>query len=733
MQTDVRVICGRHITEILFIAVLSTLLLAVWAQPATATTFIPASSKDTSMTPVKVAIGDVSSDGLDDVVTANFNGNNISVFLQETSGTLTDAINYTLYPTTKSPIPFPGVIWGTTHPTSLAIGDLSGDGANDVVVTDEWNWSVFYFEQTSSPTPPLDTTPDLWQPTDVFEPLGLSQPPGDDPDELFTNEELKHPNAAAYRFHFTNLNLNQAGDSLKFTTGLGWTTLELTPTVSAVDTLTPVLYTDRFDPEGKMNVDFKISTDMTTTTSTWNIDWYEVWYDYTETHPFSLPYGIAIGDANHNRPGNEFVTTNPFLKTFTRFAVDATGNIYKDWWPDEGLAINTESREIALGDLNYDFTDDVLMGDWNANRTAIWRQGSTGMYWLNTRIDVPTGANPYGVAIGDLNQDGRNDVAATSWSDDQLSFAFQNPLAYHEPAVNLSTGNQPMGMDVADVTADGRNDIVVANSMSNNIGVFTQSADGTFTTQATYDSGEYPMDVASGDIDGDGGVEIVSADSNDDQITVFQPSPAVSWVTPASGAYTRGTIHPLVSAPGGTGIAQVQFLLDSLPRYTDFAAPYTFDLDTTLETGGTHVLRAIASDGYGHTYTSDRSFKIDNTRPSISYISGTPNPFYPIKRDRYKDNFYMRFKLSEAAGITVRIYYNGRLVRTLTKNGAAGWHRMVWDGKRSNGRRAVGTYKYRIYATDLAGNSRYSTLRTVKIKYYVLVLVAPNRVVLVPH
>lgn len=752
MQTDSRSIDGRHLVTITLVALLSTLLLAVWARPAAATTFTATVHKETSDTPQALAVGDVNDDGRDDVVVGNFNSNSISVFLQETSGTLTDAINYQLFPATNAPITRPGMPWWTTHPTGVAIGDVDGDGQNEVVVTDEWNWAVFYFDQTNpgSMTDPLADVPSMWQNQDLIIPEPpLQQPvaPGDDPTKVFATQDLTNPYAMAYRLHFENLDLNQAGDRIQITRSDGVSLWTATTPTSTSNYWTPPLYTYPWDTEGKITITFSMSKDATETTSAWKIDKYSVPYDYRETHPWSLPYGVAIGDVFWHLPGNEIVVANPLTDSFRTLKVDGSNEITQGVRSEQRMddpGLDVGPYQLAIGDLNNDHADDLALAVWKwwePGVAAIYRQGSTNFLVREKFDEFGVGLHPWGIAIGDLNSDGRNDVVATAYDDDSIAFALQNTAGYlglpdKEPSGTRPTGHQPMGVTVADVTADGKDDIVVANSASNTIGVFTQSgaSETTIGPQAQYPSGQYPYAVDTGDLDGDGGTEIVSSDANDNQITVYDPVPTVTWSSPSSGAYVRGMIHPRVTAPAGTGISQVQFFLDSVPFPPVVGTPYEFDLDTKLFDDGTHVLQAVSDDGAGHTFaTPNRSFKIDNHAPVITYLTGTPEPFYPIRRDGYKDNFYIKFKLNEPASVSVPISLNGVRVRTLTASGRAGWNTVVWDGRKNDGKRTVGTYYYRVSATDYAGNGASTSLRPVRIKYYLLVKVAPNRVVLVPH
>jgi len=78
--------------------------------------------------PISVAVGDFNGDGIQDLVTANFNSNNITVLLGNGSGGFTAA--------TGSPFAV------GSHPYSVAAGDFNGDGIEDVGVANESDGTV---------------------------------------------------------------------------------------------------------------------------------------------------------------------------------------------------------------------------------------------------------------------------------------------------------------------------------------------------------------------------------------------------------------------------------------------------------------------------------------------------------------------------------------------------------------------------------------------------------------
>src|SRR5205814_1305726 len=82
--------------------------------------------------------------------------------------------------------------------------------------------------------------------------------------------------------------------------------------------------------------------------------------------------------------------------------------------------------------------------------------------------------------------------------------------------------------------------------------------------------------------------------------------PAVAVTAPSSGATVAGTISVNVTASDtGSGVASVQLVVDGTSvGQPDLSNPYTFSLDTTSLTDGSHTIGATAIDGVGNVGTA---------------------------------------------------------------------------------------------------------------------------------
>jgi hypothetical protein len=214
-------------------------------------------------------------------------------------------------------------------------------------------------------------------------------------------------------------------------------------------------------------------------------------------------------------------------------------------------------------------------------------------------------------------------------------------------------------------------------------------------------------------------------------------TPSVTIKKPA--ANERVTAKPGFSVVTNdlAGVARVKYYVDDVLVGTVTSSPFSLKPDLSGFANGTHELKVVVEDRLAgivgtrikHDATATRSFVLDKTAPTISSVSGAPSPFYPRKRDGYKDWFKVKFTTSEAGTAKLVVKNsNGTTVRTLTKAVGAGAKSISWSGYQSDKVVRSGSFTCKLYVTDAAGNTRTVSARRVSIKFYEVVRVSSSSV-----
>ncbi len=85
---------------------------------------------------------------------------------------------------------------------------------------------------------------------------------------------------------------------------------------------------------------------------------------------------------------------------------------------------------------------------------------------FGAKTDFATGTVPISVAIGDLNGDGKPDLAVANSNSSTVSVLLGNGAGGFGAKTDFATGTNPHSVAIGDVNGDGKPDLAVANSDS---------------------------------------------------------------------------------------------------------------------------------------------------------------------------------------------------------------------------------------------------------------------------
>jgi hypothetical protein len=176
-------------------------------------------------------------------------------------------------------------------------------------------------------------------------------------------------------------------------------------------------------------------------------------------------------------------------------------------YPYQTFPIGSAASVVAIGDLNGDGRLDVAVatgsnGDAVNDRSVfVFLQTSQGT--LSPPVRYSTGVDARGIAIGDLNGDGRADLAVCG--DAGVVVLRQQPDGTLGAPAFIATGQDADGVAIGDLNGDGRADLAVSHSGEAQISVMYQTATGDLAPPRRYRVPGAGFDqIAIGDVTGDG-------------------------------------------------------------------------------------------------------------------------------------------------------------------------------------------------------------------------------------
>src|SRR3954447_5118259 len=245
------------------------------------------------------------------------------------------------------------------------------------------------------------------------------------------------------------------------------------------------------------------------------------------------PKSVAVGDFNNDgKP--DFVADNFIGGSVSVFLGDGAGGFIEA--NNSPVAMAGGPIYVATGDFNADGLADLATANISPAGIGILVGTGNGGFAPAPASPIPDGTNtfPQGLAVGDLNGDGRPDIAVANHMSSTVSVllgsgssgtvGFLQAVGSPFPTANGPTaGNGPANIAIGDVNGDGKPDLATANDSSNNSSVFLGNGLGRFAHIAgsPFSAGSGSLGVATGDLNGDGRADVAVANRTTNNLTVL--------------------------------------------------------------------------------------------------------------------------------------------------------------------------------------------------------------------
>jgi hypothetical protein len=139
-------------------------------------------------------------------------------------------------------------------------------------------------------------------------------------------------------------------------------------------------------------------------------------------------------------------------------------------------------------------------------------------------VIYPVSDKPYVMLAGDINKDGKMDLAVVrEYGDSVTVFLGRGDGGLDRVPTDFPVGAYPTGAVLVDMNHDGKLDVVTANYHGNSVSVLIGVGDGTFLDQHEYPTlaGAETSNLAVGDLDGDGNIDVIATNPQKDSFSQF--------------------------------------------------------------------------------------------------------------------------------------------------------------------------------------------------------------------
>jgi hypothetical protein len=216
-------------------------------------------------------------------------------------------------------------------------------------------------------------------------------------------------------------------------------------------------------------------------------------------------------------------------------------------------SLSTNPYDVTIRDIDGDGKADLVVSNNGSSFLSVHRNtGSLGTISFATPIDFQAYTNPVSVSVGDLDGDGKPDVAvANFFSLDGAISVFRNTSTpgtiSFATKLDLTPGSQPRSVVIGDIDGDGKSDLAVANGNSNTMSIFRNTSTvGTlsFASKVDVTTGTAPFSVSLGDIDGDSKVDLAVANFTSGTVSVFKNNSTPGTISIATKVDFTATTQP---------------------------------------------------------------------------------------------------------------------------------------------------------------------------------------------
>lgn len=261
----------------------------------------------------------------------------------------------------------------------------------------------------------------------------------------------------------------------------------------------------------------------------------------------SYPTMFVAADVN-NDSVTDLITTDTVMHTVSVFLGNkspstqlADGTFaYSNSYPTGPSATSLLPYGIVVGDFNEDGNQDLAVANSDDDEMGILFGAGDGSFGTPSIYALPSNAKPTVLAADDYDGDGHADLAIALSGPGFVSVALGNGDGTFKPYTSYTSGSNPRAIVSGDFNRDAKIDLAVANKGGNSVRVLIGQGDGTFIPEDLLYTGKFAMEsgVAAADFTGNANFDqLAIAENNWRRVTIVDPLQDRGSISLQSAAY----------------------------------------------------------------------------------------------------------------------------------------------------------------------------------------------------
>src|SRR5206468_36264 len=222
----------------------------------------------------------------------------------------------------------------------------------------------------------------------------------------------------------------------------------------------------------------------------------------------------------------------------------------------QDFATGTTPVSVTGGDVNLDGKLDLAVANQNSSTVSVLLNTTApgaAIPSFAPKQDFATGTNPFSVTAGDVNLDGRLDLAVANLNSSTVSVLLNTTapgaaIPSFAPKQDFATGTDPLSVTAGAARRAAELDLAVANLNSSTVSVLLNTtapgaATPSFAAKQDFATSVNPVSVTMGDLNGDGKLDLAVANDGSNTVSVLlnttAPGAATAWFGAKQGLATN--------------------------------------------------------------------------------------------------------------------------------------------------------------------------------------------------